>query len=48
MAMGAWIKRAKPGEAVDLTEPPSEAFDREEVMTDEANRKLVKSSRVCR
>jgi len=32
MAMEAWIKRAKPGETVDLTEPPSEAFDREEVV----------------
>jgi hypothetical protein len=30
MAMEAWLKTAKPGEALDLTEMPSEAFDREE------------------
>ena len=32
MAMEAWLKTAKPGEALDLTEMPSEAFDREEVI----------------
>ena len=32
MAMEAWLKTAKPGEPFDLTEPPSEAFDRQEVV----------------
>ena len=32
MAMEAWLKTAKPGEALDLTEMPSEAFDRQEVV----------------
>ena len=32
MAMEAWLKTAKPGEPLDLTEPPSEAFDREEIV----------------
>ena len=30
MALEAWAKFAKPGEKFDLTEPPSEAFDRRE------------------
>src|ERR1017187_7186121 len=28
----AWMKIAKPGETLDTTEPPSEAFDRQEVV----------------
>jgi hypothetical protein len=32
MAMEAWMKTAKPGEKLDTTEPPSEAFDRQEVV----------------
>ena len=32
MAMEAWMKAATPGEKLDLTEPPSEAFDRREVV----------------
>jgi hypothetical protein len=32
MALEAWLKMAKPGENLDLTEPPSEAFDRKEVV----------------
>ena len=32
LAMEAWMKMAKPGETLDLTERPSEAFDREEVI----------------
>lgn len=32
MALEAWLKAAKPGEKFDLTEPPSEAFDRQEVI----------------
>jgi len=32
MAVEAWIKYAKPGEPFDETEPPSEAFDRQEVV----------------
>jgi hypothetical protein len=28
----AWMKTAKPGETLDTTEPPSEAFDRQEVV----------------
>jgi hypothetical protein len=32
MALEAWIKCAKPGETLDMTEPPSEAFDRQEVI----------------
>ena len=32
MALEAWVKFAKPGEKFDETEPPSEAFDRQEVV----------------
>jgi hypothetical protein len=32
MALEAWIKSSKPGEKFDETEPPSEAFDRQEVV----------------
>ena len=32
MALEAWMKTATPGEQFDMTEPPSEAFDRQEVI----------------
>lgn len=32
MALEAWMKTATPGEKFDETEPPSEAFDRQEVI----------------
>ena len=32
MALEAWVKFAKPDEKLDLTEQPSEAFDRQEVI----------------
>ena len=32
MTLEAWAKFAKPGEKFDMTEPPSEAFDRREVV----------------
>ena len=32
MALESWMKTAKPGEQFDLTERPSEAFDRQEVI----------------
>ena len=32
MALEAWMKIASPGEKMDMTEPPSEAFDRQEVI----------------
>ena len=32
MTLEAWAKFATPGEKLDLTEPPSEAFDRREVV----------------
>jgi hypothetical protein len=32
LALEAWIKSATPGEKLDVTEPPSEAFDRREVV----------------
>ena len=32
MALEAWMKTAKPGETIDTTELPSEAFDRQEVI----------------
>ena len=32
MAMEAWIKTATPGEQLDMNEPPSEAFDRQEII----------------
>jgi hypothetical protein len=32
MALESWMKTAKPGEKFDLTEPPSGAFDRQEVV----------------
>jgi hypothetical protein len=33
LTMEAWMKLAKPGENLDLSESPSEAFDRQEVVT---------------
>jgi len=33
IAMESWMKRVQPGEILDLTEPPSEAIDRQEVIT---------------
>ena len=32
MTLEAWLKTAQPGEELDLTEPPSEAMDRQEVI----------------
>jgi hypothetical protein len=32
MTLEAWMKSATPGEELDMTEPPSEAFDRREVV----------------
>jgi hypothetical protein len=32
MALEAWMKTATPGEKMDMTEAPSEAFDRQEVI----------------
>jgi hypothetical protein len=32
MALEAWMKTAKPNEDFDMTEPPSESFDRQEVI----------------
>lgn len=32
MALEAWMKTATPGEKLDVTEPPSEAMDRQEVI----------------
>src|ERR1019366_4628195 len=32
IVLEAWMKTAKPGETLDSTEPPSEAFDRQEVV----------------
>lgn len=32
LVLEAWIKIAKPGEMLDMSEPPSEAFDRREVV----------------
>ena len=32
MALEAWMKSVTPGEKLDMTEPPSEAFDRQEVI----------------
>ena len=32
MALEAWMKTATPGEELDMTESPSEAFDRQEVI----------------
>jgi hypothetical protein len=32
MTLEAWAKSANPGEKMDMTEPPSEAFDRREVL----------------
>jgi hypothetical protein len=32
MTLEAWMKSATPGEKMDMTEPPSEAFDRREVL----------------
>ena len=32
MALEAWMKSATPGEKMDMTEPPSEAFDRQELV----------------
>ena len=32
MALESWMKAATPGEKLDMTEPPSEAFDRQELI----------------
>ena len=32
IVLEAWMKTAKPGETLDTTEPPSEAYDRQEVV----------------
>jgi hypothetical protein len=32
MALEAWMKTATPGEKMDMTEPPSESYDRQEVI----------------
>ena len=32
MALESWMKLAAPGEELDMTEPPPEAFDRQEVI----------------
>jgi len=32
IVLEAWMKTATPGEKMDMTEPPSEAFDRQEVI----------------
>jgi hypothetical protein len=32
LVLEAWMKMVKPGETLDMTEPPSEAFDRREVV----------------
>jgi hypothetical protein len=32
LVLEAWMKKAKPGETLDMTEAPSEAFDRQEVV----------------
>ena len=32
LVVESWMKIAKPGESIDPTEPPSEAFDRQEVV----------------
>jgi hypothetical protein len=32
MALEAWMKTASPGEEFDMTEPPSESFNRQEVI----------------
>ena len=32
LVLEAWMKMARPGETLDMTEPPSEAFDRREVV----------------
>jgi hypothetical protein len=32
MVLETWMKTATPGEKMDMTEPPSEAFDRQEVI----------------
>ena len=33
IALESWMKLARPGEILDLTEPPSQAIDRQEVIT---------------
>jgi hypothetical protein len=45
MALEAWMKTATPGEQMDMTEPPSEAFDRQEVIVlmDKMEGRLPKS-----
>ena len=32
LTLESWMKTATPGEKLDMTEPPSEAFDRREVV----------------
>jgi hypothetical protein len=51
MALEAWMKMAKPGETLDVTELPSEAIDRLEVVTlmgEDRNRQRQRILRIVR
>jgi hypothetical protein len=47
MSLEAWVKYAKPGEPLDTTEAPSEAFDRREVVVSWASRAAGRSKSSC-
>ena len=46
MAMEAWMKFAQQGEQIDMTEPPSEAFDRQEVVVLMGESKIGQKQRI--
>jgi hypothetical protein len=47
LVLEAWMKLAKPGETLDMSEPPSEAFDRREVVVLTARRPSTASKCCC-
>ena len=46
LTMEAWMKMAKPGERLDLTEAPSEAIDRQEVITMMGESRAVQKQKI--
>ncbi len=48
IVLEAWMKTAKPGETLDSTEPPSEAFDRQEVVLLTGEASVSRSKNCCR
>ena len=47
MALESWMKLATAGEELDMTEPPSEAFDRQEVIVLMGESHAVRNKNTC-